>query len=57
MSKYECDFSDISDGEIVTATLLLEASFKPEALDQQVGLPLSSDISDDELLRSLTMTI
>jgi len=34
MSKYECDFSDISDGEIVTATQLLEASFKQDALDQ-----------------------
>jgi len=57
MSKYECDFSDISDGEIVTASQLLEASFKPDALDQHVGLPLLTDIFDDELLMSLTMKI
>jgi len=42
-------FSDISVGEIVTAARLLEASFKPDALDQHVGLPLFCDISDDEL--------
>jgi len=52
MSKYECDFSDISDSEIVTVTQLLEASFKQNTLDQHVGLPLFSDITDDELLMS-----
>jgi len=57
MSKYEWDFSDISDGEIVTATQLLEASFKPDTLDQHVGLLEFSYISDDELLMSLTMKI
>jgi len=55
--KYEGDFSDISDGEILTATQLFEASFKPDTLDQHVGLPLFSDISDYELLMSLTMKI
>jgi len=41
------------NGVIVTAPQLLEASFKPDALDQHVvGLPLFSDISDDELLMS-----
>jgi len=44
---YEGDFSDISDGEIVSATQLLEASFKKD--DQDVGL-LFSDISDDDLV-------
>jgi len=58
MTKYECDFSDISDGEIVTATQLLELEvcFKPDALDQYEGLPLFSDnISDDKLLICLTI--
>ena len=39
----EGDFSDISDGEIVTATQLFEPSFEPDALYQLV---LFSDISD-----------
>jgi len=49
-----------TDGEIVTATQFLEASFKPDTLDtldQHVGLPLFTVISDDELLMSLTMEI
>jgi len=58
MSKYECDFSEISDGEIITASQLLEASFKPDALEHQhVDLPLLTDIFHDELLMSLTMKI
>lgn len=46
-SIYACDFSDISDGEIVTATQLLEDSIKPDA--QDVGL-LFCDISDYDLV-------
>jgi len=46
ISKHECDFWDISEGEIVTATQLLEASFKPATLDQQLGLPLFSGRCD-----------
>jgi len=45
MSKYESDFSDISYGEIITATQLLEASFKLDALDPHRPTPVS-DISD-----------
>ena len=46
-SIYACDFSDISDGEIVTATQLLEDSITPDA--QDVG-PLFCDISDYDLV-------
>jgi len=46
---YEGDFSDISDGEIVSATQLLEASFKKDDLYLDVGLQFF-DISDDDLV-------